>query len=116
MTATVIACFIAGASTASFFALWFATAYRELPDKKRGVEDLAGQVQMHHALQTAAKNDTAQAEAARMLKTGMMIYNEAVKEYNRLLCHPFYCFPGFLMRFRRAQQMEEKNNVKEREI
>lgn len=104
---TMIVCFVAGISITAFFTLWFVVAYREFAGKKRMLDDLAEQVQMHHALQTAAKTDTAQAEAARMLKTSMMIYNEAVKGYNRLLRHPFYCFPGFLMGFRRAEQVEE---------
>lgn len=105
---TMIVCFVAGISITAFFTLWFMVAYREIAGKKRMLDDLAEQVQIHRALRTAAKTDTAQTEAARMLKTSMMIYNEAVKGYNCLLRHPFYCFPGFLMGFRKAGQMKEK--------
>ena len=105
---TMIVCFVAGIGITAFFTLWFLVAYREFAGKKRMLGDLAEQVQMHHASQMAAKINTTQAEAARMLKTSMMIYNEALNGYNRLLRHPFYCFPGFLMGFRKAVQMEEK--------
>lgn len=102
--AIIIVCVIAGISTAAFFILWFVVVYRELADKKRVLDDLTEQMQMHQALQKAIKTDTECMEAARMLDTNWMLYKEAAKAYNRLLCHPFYCFPGFLMGFHKVGQ------------
>ena len=104
---TIIACMIAGISIAAFFILWFVVVYRELSGKKRVLDDLAKQAEMHSSFKQTLKADNERKEAARMLETSLMIYNEAAKSYCRLLHHPFYCFPGYLMGFRNTKQKKQ---------
>lgn len=105
---TVIACFVAGISITAFFTLWFIVAYREIENKKQVLDDLAEQIKIYGSSEPT-QSETENTEAARvhMLETGTMLYNEAAKSYNRLLRHPFYWFPGFVLRFRRAKTTNE---------
>lgn len=105
---TMIACFIAGISISAFFTLWFVVVYRELSGKKRVLDGLEEQVDMHSSLLQNLNTNNERKEAERMIKTSVMIYNEAVKSYCSLLHHPFYRFPGFVMGFRCVKQKEQE--------
>ena len=101
----IIVCVIAGISTTAFFILWFIVVYRELAGKKRVLDDLEEQTLLHQESQKLTKTDAEYQQASRMIKTSLTLYDVAAKAYNHLLRHPFYCFPGFLMGFRKAGQI-----------
>ncbi len=107
MTA-IVACFIAGLSTAAFLTLWFVISYRELAHKKLGVAAAAEQVQMHRTLFRQARGGPDAKTAKRMFDTSRLIYAEAAKCYNNTLKKPIYLFPGLIMGFRLLSETNAK--------
>lgn len=104
--AAILACYLAGISTAAFLTLWFVTSHRELARKKQEVMAAAEQVQMHRTHYVQERGSSNAQMAKRMLDTGRMIYVETVKGYNNCLKNPMYRFPGFVMGFRLMPETE----------
>lgn len=107
MTAATLGCFIAGIFVAAFVVLWFYISFRELSAKRRSLEAISEQLQLHSRLymqERGGNNDTA---AQKILANKLMVYSEVRREYNALLKKPLYCIPGYFMGFHKCQKEGE---------
>lgn len=100
----IIACFIAGISTAVFLTLWVVTSYQELLRKRQEVIAAAEQVELHCALHRQARESPNAKAAKKMLDTSRVVYLETVKSYNHCLRKPMNRLPGWVMGFRRIPE------------
>lgn len=99
MTATVIACFVAGFFAVAFVALWFTVAYRELLAKRRSIEGLYEQLCLHEQLYASARDGPDAGISQSMRNTNQMLYREGIKGYNELLRKPMNRLPALVFGF-----------------
>jgi len=96
----VIAYCIAGLSTFSLLALWFANAYKVLSQKREEVQKAQEQIRLHREGYQKRRGCPEEQTARHMLETSNQICEQIKAGYNETLRKNIYRFPGFLMGFR----------------
>ncbi|MEG1719886.1 MAG: hypothetical protein RR306_06130 [Clostridia bacterium] len=91
-------------STVAFVTIWFSTAYKELKQAKRCVENAAAQLMLQKKSYPKAKGDTNKLTASKGLDTALVIYQEVVENYDRVRSNPLYHIPAFILGFRKIEK------------
>jgi len=99
MTVATLGWFIAGICIASFIILWFSVSVRELSAKKKSLEAINEQVQIHRRLYMQERGGENDAAAHNVLENKLMVYREVEKDYNQLLKRPMNRIPAYIMGF-----------------
>lgn len=105
MTTAALGWLIAGICVAAFVTLWFTVSYQELSAKRRSLEAICEQVQIHRKLcmqERGGENDTA---AQNILENKLMVCREVERDYNALLKKPMNLIPSYIMRFHAAENI-----------
>ncbi len=103
MIADALGWFIAGICVIAFVTLWFTVCFKELSAKRKSLDSIREQVQMHRRFNVqehGSENDAAQ----NILENKYMVYRKVEKDYNALLKRPVNHIPGYIMGFRPAQK------------
>lgn len=85
MTAATLGWFVAGICVTAFIVLWFAVSYKELSEKRRSLNIISEQVQMHRRLYMQERGGENEAAAQNILESKLMVYREIEKAYNTLI-------------------------------
>lgn len=101
----MISSIIATACAAGLVATWFVTVHRELDQRRRNLAGLREQLSLHEDAFSQVSGDSEEQIAAKMLETNQKIYQEAVRNYNRLLKKPINLLPALLMKFYSIDEM-----------
>lgn len=99
MTTATFGWFTAGICVTAFVTLWFIVSYKELSEKRKSLDTISEQVEMHRRLymqERGGENDTA---AKTILENKLMVYREVEKSYNALIKKPMNRIPAFVMGF-----------------
>ena len=104
MTADTLGWFIAGICVVAFVTLWFTVCFKELSAKRKSLDSIREQVQMHRRLHMQERGSENDAAAQNILENKSMVYREVEKDYNALLKRPMNRIPGYIMGFRPAQK------------
>lgn len=99
MTTTMLGWFVAGIGIAAFITLWFAVSYKELSVKKKSLDTISEQVQMHRRLHMQERGGENDAAAQKILENKLMVYREVEKSYNALIRRPLNRIPAYIMGF-----------------
>lgn len=102
MTAAALGWFVAGICVTAFVTLWFIVSFKELSSKKRSLETISEQVQMHRRLYMQERGGENDAAAQNILENKLMVYREVEKNYNALLKRPMNRIPAYIMGFHPA--------------
>lgn len=100
MTAATLGWFIAGVCITAFIILWFAVSYKEVSAKKKSLDIISEQVQMHRRLHMQERGGENDAAAQLILENKLMVYREVEKSYNSLIKKPMNRIPAYIMGFR----------------
>lgn len=103
---------IAGICVAAFVALWFTVSYRELSAKRKSLDAIREQVQVHRRLYMQERGGENDAAAQKVLENKIMVYREVEKDYNALLRRLVNRVPSFFMRFHPAGKEHGQSNPK----
>ncbi len=104
MTAGTLGWLIAGVCVIAFVTLWFTVCFKELSAKRKSLNNIHEQVQMHRRLYMQERGSENDAAAQNILDNKYMVYREVEKDYNALLKKPINRIPGLIMGFRPAQK------------
>lgn len=99
MTATTLGWFFAGICIAAFVTLWFIVSFREVSAKKKILDTIYEQVEMHRRLYMQERGGENDAAAYKILENKLMVYREVEKSYNALLKKPLNRIPAHIMGF-----------------
>lgn len=100
MTAATLGWFIAGICITAFIILWFAVSYKEVSARKKSLDIISEQVQMHRRLHMQERGGENDAAAQLILENKLMVYREVEKSYNSLIKKPMNRIPAYIMGFR----------------
>jgi hypothetical protein len=107
MTTAALGWLIVGICVVAFVALWFTVSYRELSAKRKSLDAITEQVQIHRRLcmqERGGENDTA---AQKVLENKLMVYREVEKDYNALIRRMANRIPSYVMGFRTSGKERE---------
>lgn len=90
---------VGGISVTAFVTLWFSVSYRELSAKRKSLEAIKNQVQLHRRLYMQERGGENDAAAKNILENKQMVYREVENEYIALLKKPMNRIPGLIMGF-----------------
>ncbi len=99
MTIALLGWFFAGICMAAFIILWFSVSFREFSAKKKSLDAISEQVQIHRKLCMQERGSENDAAAQHILEIKLMVYREVEKEYNQLLNRPMNRLPAYIMGF-----------------
>lgn len=99
MAAATLGWLIAGICVVAFIALWFTVSYRELSAKRKSLEAIREQVQIHRRLYMQERGGENDVAAQKVLENKLMVYREVEKDYNALLRKFMNRIPSYCMRF-----------------
>jgi len=99
MTGATLGWFIAGICIVLFVILWFQVAARELSAKRKSLNAISEQVQIHRRLYMQERGGENDAVAHNILENKLMVYREVEKDYNQLLKKPMNRIPAYIMGF-----------------
>lgn len=108
MVAGTISWFIAGICVAAFATLWFIGSFRELSAKRKRLDIIREQVQMHRRLYMQERGGENDIAAQKILENKLMVYREVEKNYNALLKRPKNRIPAYIMGFHPAGEERRK--------
>lgn len=100
MTETTLGWFVAGACITAFIILWFTVSFRELSSKKKSLDAINEQVQIHRRLYMQERGGENDVVAQNILESKLMVYREIEKDYKSLLKSPLNLIPSYIMGFR----------------
>ena len=106
----MIAWLIVGGCLVGFITIWLVTAYKKLSEKQRNLNGLKEQLLMHQQASTRVRDGPDSKIAEKMLETNQKIYQQAARNYNRLLKKRSNCIPAFLMGFRPVDEVGNTDN------
>ncbi|PHV70515.1 hypothetical protein CS063_10535 [Sporanaerobium hydrogeniformans] len=104
MTSNMLGWFAAGICTVAFVILWFSLSFRELSAKRKSLDIIYEQVQMHRRLYMQERGGEYDVAAQNILASKLMVYREVEKDYNALLKTPMHRIPAFILRFHLARK------------
>lgn len=99
MTLASLGWFVAGICIAAFVTLWFIVSYKELSAKKKSLDTIGEQVQMHRRLYMQERGGENDIAAQKILENKLIVYREVEKDYNALLKRPLNRIPAYIMGF-----------------
>jgi hypothetical protein len=99
MTAATLGWLIAGVCVVAFVTLWFTVSYRELSAKRKSLDAIREQVQIHRRLYMQERGGENDAAAKKMLENKLMVYREVERDYNVLLRRLMNRIPSIFMGF-----------------
>ena len=99
MVAATLGWLIAGICAVSFVALWFTVSYRELSAKRKSLDAIREQVQLHRRLYMQERGGENDAAAKKVLENKLMVYREVERDYNALVRRLMNRVPSYIMRF-----------------
>ena len=102
MTAATLGWLVAGICAAAFVTMWFTVSYRELSAKRKSLEAIREQVQIHRRLYMQERGGENDAVAQNVLENKLMVCREVEKDYNALLRRWMNRIPSYFMGFRPA--------------
>jgi hypothetical protein len=102
MTVATMGWLVAGICVVAFVALWFTVSYRELSAKRKSLDDIKEQVQIHRRLCMQERGGENDAAAQKLLENKLMVYREVEKDYNALLRKLMNRIPSHFMGFHSA--------------
>ncbi len=102
MTAGILGWLIAGICIVLFVILWFSVSVRELSAKRKSLDAINEQVQIHRRLYMQERGGENDAAAHNVLENKLMVYREVEKDYNQLLKSPMNRIPAYFMGFHMA--------------
>lgn len=102
MTAATLGWLFAGICVVAFVALWFTESYRELSAKRKSLDAISEQVQIHRRLYMQERGGENDAAAQKVLENKLMVYREVEKDYNALLRRRMNRIPSYFMGFHLA--------------
>ena len=108
MTLATLGWLIAGICVVAFVALWFTVSYRELSAKRKSLEAIREQVQIHRRLYMQERGGENDAAAQKVLENKLMVYREVEKDYNTLIKSLINRIPSYFMRF---HQIDKESRV-----
>jgi Tfp pilus assembly protein PilN len=106
----VIAYVIAGVCAVGLVAIWFVTVRKELSERRRDLISLRKQLLMHEEASAQIREGPEKEIAVRMRETNRKVYQEADRNYNRILRKPKNRLPALLTRF---HSVDESGNIDE---
>lgn len=99
MTAAILGWIIAGICVVAFVTLWFTVSLRELSEKRKSLDAINEQVQIHRRLYMQERGGENDAAALNILENKLMVYREVEREYAALLKRPMNRIPAYIMGF-----------------
>lgn len=99
MTASTLGWLIAGICIVALVTLWFSVSYRELSAKRKSLDAISEQVQIHRRLCMQERGGENDAAAQKVLENKLMVYREVEKDYNDLIRRMANRVPSFFMGF-----------------
>lgn len=99
MTAATLGWFVAGICVAAFLTLWFIVSFKELSAKRKSLEIINEQVEMHRRLYMQERGGENEAAALKILENKLLVYREVEKSYNALIKKPMNRIPAYIMGF-----------------
>lgn len=99
MTTAMFGWFIAGICVIAFVTLWFIVSFKELSEKRRSLDAIGEQVQIHRRLYMQERGGENDAAAQNILENKLMVYREVERDYESLLKKPMNRIPGYIMKF-----------------
>ncbi|MBP1755545.1 MAG: hypothetical protein H6Q59_1943 [Firmicutes bacterium] len=93
---------VAGIFVMAFVALWFTVSYRELSVKRKSLDAINEQVQIHRRLYMQERGGENDEAAQKVLENKLMVYREVEKDYNVLLGKLMNRIPSHFMGFHPA--------------
>lgn len=99
MNMAVLGWFMAGVCVAALIGLWFWVSGRELLAKRRSLEAISEQVQLHRKLLLQERGTPHDASAQNVLSGKLIAYSEVEKEYNVMLKQPMHRLPALFLGF-----------------
>lgn len=99
MTTGTLGWFVAGICVAAFVTLWFIVSFKELSTMQKSLDTIGGQVKMHRRLYMQERGGENDSAAQKIFENKLMVYRQAVKNYNALLKRPMNRIPGYIMGF-----------------
>ncbi len=99
MAVATLGWFIAGICVTAFVTLWFIVSFRELSAKRKSLETISEQVQMHRRLYMQERGGENDAAAQNILESKLMVYREVEKDYNTMIKRPMNRIPAYIMGF-----------------
>lgn len=94
MTSVSLGWFIAGIFISAFVTLWFAGSFNELSARRKSLELIREQVEMHRKLYMQERGGENDAAALKILENKLMVYREVEKSYNSLIKKPINRIPA----------------------
>jgi hypothetical protein len=102
MTTATLGWFIAGLCVTAFVTLWFIVSFKELSARRKSLDAINEQVQMHRRLHMQERGGENDAASLNILENKLMVYREVKKSYNAMLKRPMNRIPAYIMGFRPA--------------
>jgi len=99
MIAATLGWITAGICVVAFVTLWFIVSFKELSEKRKSLEAISEQVQLHRRLYMQERGGENDAAAQNIFENKLMVYREVEKEYKTLLRRPMNRIPGYIMGF-----------------
>ncbi|MEG2660965.1 MAG: hypothetical protein RR978_09670 [Oscillospiraceae bacterium] len=107
--ATLVACLVAGVSTAAFIALWFWVVRRELCAKQKPVKAARCQFIASKQAYLRARDGPKEKQAKEIMERSERIYRQSAEFYNALVRKPWNVIPALFLGY----QQEKENNQTE---
>jgi len=108
MITATLGWFVAGICITAFVTLWFFVSFRDLSTKRKSLETISEQVQLHRILYMQERGSENNAAARNILDNKLIVYREVEKEYNALLKKPINYIPAYIMGFHYYNSSKEK--------
>ena len=108
MISATLGWFVAGICITAFIILWFTVSFKELSEKRKCLEAINEQVQLHRTLYMQERGSENNAAARNILDNKLIVYREVSKEYNALLKKPINYIPAYIMGFQYTDSLKEK--------
>ncbi len=108
MVIATLGWFVAGICITALIVLWFSVSYRELSTKKKSLEAIAEQVQLHRKLYMQERGNENNAAARNILDNKLIVFREVAKEYDALIRKPINYIPAYIMGFRYSDNKKDK--------
>ncbi len=102
MTAATLGWLTAAVCVVAFVTLWFTVSYRELSAKRKSLEAIIEQVQIHRRFYMELRGGENDAVAKNVLENKLMVYRELEKDYNAMLRRRMNRIPSYFMGFHPA--------------
>jgi hypothetical protein len=102
MTIAILGWLVAGICIIALVTLWFVISFKELSIKKKSLDTIGKQVQLHRSLCMEERGGENDAAAHMILENKLMVYRQIENDYNALIRRPMHRIPAYIMGFHPA--------------